>query len=430
MHLPFFCQTSDSMNRLTNAKFKPLHWSLLLLPLMLSACASTPNETTEPVSKDVVTPEAKPVPAPKPVAAEPAFREQAPLIYTVQKGDTLWGLAQKFLNNPADWRKIWHANPQVRNPNLIFPGDQLEIITINGQKRLTKRLSPQVRISPLDKAIPTLPYDMLKGFLAYPQIIEVPVLNDSPRLLASVSDRLVMGAGDKVYATGNLQKDELLAVVRPHKTLFDPINGEALGYEVEGLGLAKVLINDDPATLSLLKANKEVRPNDRLAALPPVVTSNLELSPVRADLGAEVISLPEKLTSAVQWQIVAINVGKREGMAPGQVLRIFTPSKDTSVDTTPVIDWRAVQASSPFPPNEGKPPVVDWSRSETFALPPKPIGDAVVFLTYERVSYVLVTQNTRPVRIGDCMAATADRCWLERKAAALASEPSRDQTKD
>ena len=49
------------------------------------------------------------------------------MTYTVQKGDTLWSLAQKFLNNPADWRKIWHTNPQVRNPNLIFPGDQLEI---------------------------------------------------------------------------------------------------------------------------------------------------------------------------------------------------------------------------------------------------------------------------------------------------------------
>ncbi len=405
----------------------PIQWSLLLaVPLLLSACASTPDEPVEPAATTSVA-QAASAPVVKPIASAQPFRTQAPLIYTVQKGDTLWGLAQKFLNNPADWRKIWHANPQVRNPNLIFPGDQLEIVTINGQQRLTKKLSPQVRISPLDKAIPTLPFDMLKGFLAYPQIIEVPVLNDMPRILASTSDRLVMGAGDKIYATGAFKPDELLAVVRPHKTLFDPINGEALGYEVDGLGVAKVLINDDPATLSLMKANKEVRPNDRLAVIPPVLTHDLELLPLRADLGAEVISLPEKRTTAVQWQIVAINVGTREGVAPGQVLRIFTPSKDVSVDTTPEVDWRAVQASSPFPPNEGKPPVVEWSSSASFALPPKQIGDAVVFLTYERVSYVLVTQNTRPVRIGDCMAANAGLCWLERKAAAAASEPVQDE---
>jgi hypothetical protein len=405
----------------------PIQWSILLaVPLLLSACASTPDAPVEPAATSSAA-QAAPAPVVKPVATAQPFRKQAPMIYTVQKGDTLWGLAQKFLNNPADWRKIWHANPQVRNPNLIFPGDQLEIVTINGEQRLTKRLSPHVRISPLDKAIPTLPFEMLKGFLAYPQIIEVPVLNDMPRILASTSDRLVMGAGDKIYSTGSFKPNELLAVVRPHKTLFDPINGEALGYEVDGLGVAKVLINDDPATLSLMKANKEVRPNDRLALIPPVLTNDLELLPLRADLGAEVISLPEQLTSAVQWQIVAINVGKREGVAPGQVLRIFTPTKDASVNTTPEVDWRAVQASSPFPPNEGKPPIVEWSSSETFALPPKQIGDAVVFLTYERVSYVLVTQNTRPVRIGDCMAANAGLCWQERKAAAAASERVQDE---
>lgn len=414
----------NTTHRPKNAKLATLQWGLLALPLLISACASTPETAVEPAETTAAAPVA---PAAKPVARETPFRKQAPMIYTVQKGDTLWGLAQKFLKNPSDWRKIWHANPQVRNPNLIFPGDQLEIVTINGEPRLTKRLSPHVRISPLDKAIPTLPFDALKGFLAYPQIIEVPVLNDTPRILGSVSDRLVMGAGDRVYASGSFKPDELLAVVRPHATLFDPVNGEALGYEVEGLGVAKVQINDDPATLTLMKANKEVRQNDRLAAIPPVLSSDLELLPLRADLGSEVISLPERITSAVQWQIVAINVGKREGVAPGQVLRIFTRSKDVSVDTTPIVDWRAVQAASPFPPNEGKPSVVALSSSESFALPPKPIGDAVVFLTYERISYALVTQNTRPVRIGDCMAASAELCWQEQKPAEVTSEPDQAQ---
>ena len=89
--------------------------------------------------------------------------------------------------------------------------------------------------------------------------------------------------------------------------------------------------------------------------------------------------------------------------------------------------WRAVQAASPFPPNEGKPSVVALSSSESFALPPKPIGDAVVFLTYERISYALVTQNTRPVRIGDCMAASAELCWQEQKPAEVTSEPDQAQ---
>ncbi len=399
--------------RTMKASLKPLQWSLLALPLLLSACAATPEAPAEPDARANAV--AAPAPVARPVVAEPMVRKDAPLIYTVQKGDTLWGLAQKFLNNPADWRKIWHANPQVRNPNLIFPGDQLEIITINGQQRLTKRLSPQVRISPLDRAIPTLPFEHLKGFLSYPQIIEVPELNDSPRIISSTQDRLIMGAGDKIYASGALKPDELLAVVRPHKTLFDPVTGEVLGYETEGIGLARVIKNDDPATLKLLKANREVRPNDRLVPLPPVLTNNLELSPPRADLVAEVLSLPDQLTGAAQWQIVALSAGRREAVVAGQVLRIFTPSKNASLDTTPIVDWRAVQESSPFPPNDGKPSIVEMSSRETFPLPDKGIGDAVVFLVYERVSYALVTQSTHPVRVGDCLAADKRSCWSKRQ---------------
>lgn len=380
---------------------------LLAVPFLLSACAGTPVEPEATASAA----QSAPAPVAAPVASEQPFRKQAPVMYTVQKGDTLWGLAQKFLKNPADWRKIWHANPQVRNPNLIFPGDQLEIVTINGQQRLSKKIVPHMRISPLDKAIPALPFDMLKGFLSYPQIIEVPVLNDAPRIVGSPSDRLILGAGDRFYAYGSaLKPDELLAVVRPKSTLYDPVNGEVLGYETDALGVARVIVNDDPATLSLVKANMQVGVNDRLVAIPPILTHDLVLLPPRDDLQAVVISLPEQLTRIGQWQIAAINVGKREGVEPGQVLRISRPGNESSVDTTPIVDMRAVQDSSPFPPNDGKPPVVEMSSSASFPLPAKPLGDAVVFLSYERVSYVLVTQTTRPVRVGDCMGSASTMC--------------------
>ncbi|MDD2892469.1 MAG: LysM peptidoglycan-binding domain-containing protein [Halothiobacillaceae bacterium] len=393
-------------------------WSLLAVPLLLSACASTPDAPVES-SATASAAQAAPASVAAPLASVQPFRKQAPQMYTVQKGDTLWDLAQKFLNNPADWRKIWYANPQVRNPDLIFPGDQLEIVTINGQQRLSKKhpgekgekIVPHVRISPLDKAIPTLPFDMLRGFLSYPQIIEVPILNDAPRVVGSPSDRLVLGAGDRFYAYGSaLRPDELLSVVRPKSTLYDPVNGEVLGYEADDLGVARVIVNDDPATLTLVKANLQVGVNDRLVAIPPVLTRDLVLLPPRDDLQAVVISLPEQLTRISQWQVAAINAGKREGVEPGQVLRISRPGTDSSADTTPIVDMRAVQESSPFPPNDGKPPVVELSSSASFALPAKPLGDAVVFLTYERVSYVLVTQTTRPVQVGDCMGSASTMC--------------------
>jgi LysM repeat protein len=388
-----------------------LHLSLLALPFLLSACATTPEPEENAASAPASEVRVSAASAPTTVATASPFRKTAPMVYTVQKGDTLWSLAQKFLNNPADWKKIWHANPQVRNPNLIFPGDQLEIVTINGQQRLTQRITPHVRISPLDQAIPTLPLESLKAFLTYPQIIEVPELNESPRIVGSPSDRLVLGGGDRFYAYGaTLKPDALLAVVRPHKTLFDPISGEALGYETEAVGLARVLVNDDPATLLLVKANVQAKINDRLVGLPPVLTKDLELKPPREDMNGVILSLPDKNSRTAQWQIVAISMGRREGVEPGQVLRIFQPGKGSSIDTTPIVDERAVQEASPFPPNEGKPPIIEMSSSADFSLPALPIGDALVFLAYERVSYVLITQTTRAVQVGDCVGASAKQC--------------------
>lgn len=390
-----------------------LHLSLLALPLLLSSCATTPEpeEKASPAPASEVRVNPASAPATTTTSIRPAFRKNAPMIYTVQKGDTLWALAQRFLNNPADWKKIWYANPQVRNPNLIFPGDQLEIVTINGQQRLTQRITPHVRISPLDHAIPTLPLEALKAFLTYPQIIEVPELNDTPRIVGSPSDRLILGGGDRFYALGStLKPDALFAVVRPHKTLLDPFSGEVLGYETEAVGLARVLVNDDPATLLLIKANIQAKINDRLVGLPPVLTNDLELLPPREGMSGVILSLPDKNSRTGQWQIVAISMGRREGVEPGQVLRIFQSGKDSRIDTTPIVDERAVQDASPFPPNDGKPPVIEMSSSADFSLPAIPVGDAVVFLAYERVSYVLITQTTRAVKIGDCVGASAKQC--------------------
>ena len=55
------------------------------------------------------------------------FKASAPTRYVVKKGDTLWGISNKFLKNPAYWPEVWDKNQKVRNPHLIFPGDVLFI---------------------------------------------------------------------------------------------------------------------------------------------------------------------------------------------------------------------------------------------------------------------------------------------------------------
>ena len=47
--------------------------------------------------------------------------------HTVQSGDTLWAIAKKYYGNGGQYTKIASANPDIKNPNLIYPGQVLSI---------------------------------------------------------------------------------------------------------------------------------------------------------------------------------------------------------------------------------------------------------------------------------------------------------------
>src|SRR3546814_8174768 len=55
------------------------------------------------------------------------LREGFPQQYTVVTGDTLWDISGKYLREPWKWPELWQANPQIENPNLIYPGDTLSM---------------------------------------------------------------------------------------------------------------------------------------------------------------------------------------------------------------------------------------------------------------------------------------------------------------
>ena len=93
-------------------------------------------------------------------AADDMLRTDHPQRYTVVKGDTLWDIAGRFLHHPWQWPEIWYVNPQVANPHLIYPGDVLELVYIDGKPQLRVaggsrhiKLTPTARSTPWDGSI-------------------------------------------------------------------------------------------------------------------------------------------------------------------------------------------------------------------------------------------------------------------------------------
>jgi len=318
------------------------------------------------------------------VHAQPELRSDHPERYTVVKGDTLWDISARFLNNPWYWPEIWHVNPQVQNPHLIYPGDRLALVYIDGQPRVTKvatsgvvKLSPKVRSEAIDTPIPAIPLDAISSFLSETRIVSPEEINGAPYVLEGEDGRIITGAGDRVYARGEKPADKV-GIFRRSKQFMDPDTGEFLGLEARSIAKGDVTAeNGDVLTLSITNSNEEVRIGDRLLnSEDRRLTTNFVPSSPDSTVEGEMISVEGGVNQIGQFDVVAINRGEREGLTPGNVLAVL---KSGNMVRDPVTD-------------------------ETIELPSERAGLLMVFQTYEKMSYGLILQATRPLSVGDKVA--------------------------
>ena len=151
----------------------------------------------------------------------PTLQANAPHVYVVKKGDTLWDISKKFLKNPYRWREIWASNKHVKNPHWIFPGDRLLMCTYNGKPIIGKdegdgcegiirrftgetiNLQPQVRVESLNNTIPVVPLDNIKNWLERTYIISPESMNNTPYVVGVKDQRVLAGKGQSIYVRGD-----------------------------------------------------------------------------------------------------------------------------------------------------------------------------------------------------------------------------------
>lgn len=336
----------------------------------------------------------------------------APDSYTVKRGDTLWGISGLFLRKPWRWPELWGMNLQtIANPHLIYPGQVLYLEKDGGYARLrtsrsdgagdTIRLSPRVRSDSLaTMALPTLQPHLIEPFLAEPLVVEADTLSQAPRIVATQDERVIMAQNDKAYVRGSngqpfvrsADGNRKFRIFREAVPLKDPVSGEILGYEAHYLGQATLIQEERPApvvapgtaayipaTVDVLTAKEEIRAGDRLLPEPPRGYTSYTPRAPEGMVDARVVSLytSTAMRYGAQNQVVAINKGRADGLVPGHVLSIVTQGQRMRDKTDPGQAW--------------------------IQLPAEGNGIAMVFRTFERVSYVLIMDITRGVEIGDQM---------------------------
>jgi hypothetical protein len=318
------------------------------------------------------------------LAEEIELNPSHPQTYVVVQGDTLWDIAGRFLTKPWQWPQIWHENPQVRNPHWIYPGDELTLSYVGGRPRLQVsrpselRLSPEVRATPLARAIPVIPLNAIRQFLTHPKVANATELENAPYVVGFVGEHIAGGAGDGVYVRAIEEGAQTgYMIFRPGAAYKDGTTGEILGYEALYVAEAGLEAAGDPATLQLTQTDREVLIGDRVM---PIESERLQMSyqphaPNKMIRGT-IISVVDGVTQIGQYQIVVIDRGTADGVEIGHVLDVR----------------RGIRIERD---------IVSRQSGDSVLLPEEKEGVIMVFQPFERVSFALVMNATRAIHLRD-----------------------------
>ncbi len=337
-------------------------------------------------------------------ADDAAISDTAPDRYTVQRGDTLWGISGKFLKQPWRWPEIWRLNrDQIHNPHLIYPGDVIVLDRSGSDPRLaleragareTIRVSPSTRALPLEaEAIPSIPPSDIEPFVSRPLVTGPDGLASAPEIVAGRDRRVVRGENDVVYVTGlDPKQGEVLNIYRPGRALTSPVTGEVLGYEQRFLGTARVERFDEVSTVRIASAIEEIFIGDRLVPPPREQLLNYAPHPPSGIVDGRIIATGRDSIEVGRGWVVTIDKGQQDGIDIGTVLAIYrgvAPIADPRPSKEPEYIIRFLEQTK-------------FRRDQHYlSIPDERTGLMFVFRVFDRVSYALVLNTTDPVNVGD-----------------------------
>jgi hypothetical protein len=326
----------------------------------------------------------------------------APDTYVVKTGDTLWDISKVFLREPWYWPEIWYVNPQVANPHLIYPGDVLKLVYVDGQPRITvaergvesgrtgKRLGPEVRREPLSQSVTAIPYDLVASFMGRPTLLTKDQVKTAPYVVAMRDSHMIGAIGNEVYARGidDAAPETRFSVVHVEDELRDPDNNSLLGYSGMYVGSGPVAMQGDPAKIVMTDSTREVLQGDKL--FPESVDVNVDFVPhaPSSEVDAAVIAVRSH-TVMGQYQVVALNRGSNDGLEPGHILAVYQLGgvvRD-SFSKGGLAATRGTRRKSSF--------------GDKVQLPDERAGIVMVFKSFNDLSYALVMETTHEIREGD-----------------------------
>ena len=312
--------------------------------------------------------------------------------YVIKKGDTLWGVSERFLKDPDYWPSLWSHNPEITNPHFIYPGQEVQLYGRGLQLVPVQPAAPAAvteAVSAAPSEPPPLPEPqaeiVVKARGGAATFVSSEDLEGAGVLVDTVDSRILMAAGDTVFvdmkelsATAPGDRFTLFAVGRP---VTHPVTDEKKGFLVTDLGVVQIAsVEKAVATALITRSDLEVTRGARLRPWQPA-TREIALKRADRELSGTILTGGDGQLALGQYDLIHVDLGARHGLATGNLLHLSRPRQATQ---------HALQ-------------------EETLTLPDVLLGSAVVVDTRpETATALILKMGNQPVQRGDRVTTATD----------------------
>jgi LysM repeat protein len=259
--------------------------------------------------------------------------------YTVEKGDTLWDISNKELKDPFLWPKVWKENPEIKNPDLIYPNQKIRIPLYLLQKEIIPEKKPERKvereiirkpearpdikiIKPEEKKIEPV----RKSFLVDKNLLIVSgYITDSVPSIGSIYESpgeiTNLSKGDYAYIRANrpMKKGEIFYIIYPVEEVKHPVTGRGLGTRIAILGTGEVVDEKDPKifiTSSYVEIPIGSLIDNFYEIEPPLAIEK----PRMPDIKGYIVTAMRQVEAHGTGDIIFIDKGKNDGVEVGDLL--------------------------------------------------------------------------------------------------------------
>ena len=331
----------------------------------------------------------------------------APETYTVKRGDTLWDLSARFLDNPWYWPKVWSYNPQIANPHWIYPGNvvrfypategspaRIEVESEGAGAERPRELEGFSRADmngarpgeEADDVTVAGPYRIgvvaPKGVYArHDSFVTQRELEESGTITAAFEEKLLLSIQDRAYARftdpAKVMPGGTYLLYRTERPVRHPVTGEIFGFKSVIVGAARIVAIDD--RVATIEISQAYEPIERGALVGPWTDAMLKQVRRRSNerrLSGVIIAAQQDLVSEIgEHHVVFVDKGRADGVEEGNTFTV-TRSGDPYGGGMNVV-----------PHDEG--------------LPNEDVGTLMVVDAQQTASAALVVQSLRELYVGD-----------------------------